>query len=100
MSKIEISKLRLLLKRHSFSTRIELNANDTFAFACADSVVINEDGLFLFVECHERWGNDGVTAFMAAVRGEAPIQPWITDKYVEAKEWLHTQSIPTEVENE
>jgi len=87
------------LLEYALSVKIELNASDTFAYACADSVTIDEDGVPLLIECFSKFGNDGITAFMSEVRGETPIKPWCTEAYYEAKEWLKDRHIPNEIED-
>lgn len=81
-----------LLHGHVFY--IVLNANDTFGYACADSVTMEADGIPLLAECFRRWGSDGVTALMAELRNEDPIKPWINEKYLEARAWVATQPLP------
>lgn len=80
--------------------RLDLNAGDTFAYACADYVTIDETGLPLLLECFNKFQDDGVTAFLSAVRGAEVIKPWQTPKFKEAIEWLKSQNIPPEIPEE
>lgn len=89
-----------LLADHAFSTRIDLFASDTFAYACSDGVMIDETGIPLLMKCYEKWGSDGVTAFVSAVRGQDVIKPWRTRKFKKAASWLATQKLPNEIESD
>ena len=88
------------LQRYLFSARAEINASDTFAYASADSGVIDETGIELLVECHCLYGDDGVKAFLSAVRKSDVIKPWKTPGYYAALAWLTTQDVPDEVDEE
>ncbi len=77
--------------------RVTVNANDTFAYASADSFTVDREGLLMLAECRSRWGHHGVTALMAAIRDWEPIKPWRTDEYQEAREWLAGQTLPEEI---
>lgn len=74
------------LYEHAFS--ITLNANDTFGWACADSVSIAIEDLPKLFEVEKLYGSDGVTAFMSLVADCNVIDPLNTEKYKQAKEYL------------
>ncbi len=67
---------------------IDLNANDTFGYACADSTTIDIQELPGVIELDRLFGSDGVTAFMAHRRQTDPIPPLITKKYKEARKYI------------
>lgn len=81
-----------------FDIRFELNASDTFAYACADSVIVEGlEAYELLNECFDLFGTDGYTAFLSTVRGEDVIEPWKNQKFHEAMEWLKDRDIPKEL---
>jgi hypothetical protein len=66
------------------SMAIVLNASDFFNYACADAVTLDQwdfEWAFPFIK---EWGDEGVNAVMAYVRGAEPIKPWQTPRYLEA----------------
>lgn len=92
-----MDKFYEMLRRHAFGCRIELNANDTFSHATAESFFLDEKGIPLLLQCVERWGHHGVTALMSAVREWDPLAELRTKKYKAAREWLATQQLPKEI---
>ena len=83
---INKSKLVELIDEWTFG--VELNANDTFAYVCADSTFVDSTDLWKLVEVYEKFGNPGVLAFQAHIRKEEPLKELITDKYKEARKYL------------
>ena len=78
---------------------LDLNANDVFAWGCADVCQMTiEEGFDLYFEMHERWGAEGEFAFMAEGRGIEPQEPWFTRghlsraRYDEAREFVRGKS--------
>lgn len=65
-----------------------LNANDTFAYACSDSVDIVIEDLPKLLEVFDKYGNDGINAFMALVREQEVLKELQDDKYLAAVEYL------------
>jgi len=83
-----MSKLSKFLEDYAFS--VNLNANDTFAWGCADSETVEIDELPGLIELRDKFGCDGVNAFMAAKRDcDVMNHPQLmTDKYKEAKQYI------------
>lgn len=52
---------------------VDLNMNDTFAFACADSEKFNADDFDLMVPVIAKYGQSALTAYAAVRRGAEPI---------------------------
>lgn len=52
---------------------IDLNMNDTFAFACADSEKFNADDFTLMVPVIAKYGQSALTAYAAIRRNAEPI---------------------------
>lgn len=71
---------------HAF--RFTLNANDTFGYACADSVEVAIEDLPKLLEVYQKFGNSGVDAFMSLVEEEDVLPELKNDKFKEAKEFL------------
>ena len=81
---------------------IEVNANDLFHYACADSITVYSDDLDIFWMVRKKFGREGEVAFMSLCAGmyeeydEAPepLDEYFTrgimdkDRYEEAKKWL------------
>ena len=65
--------------------------NDTFDYATADGECVRDDQLDLLIAADRQFGNDGVVAWAAQVRGSEPLEPYRTEKYHAAREWLRTQ---------
>jgi len=79
-------RLAALLLHNAFS--IQLNANDTFGYACADSVDISVFDVPELLAVEEKFGVDGVNAFMALVREQEVLPELQTEKYWLAAEYL------------
>lgn len=79
------------LSENAFS--VTLNANDTFGWACADSVDVDLYDVPKLQEIEEKYGHCGVIAFMAKVRGYDPIEPRRTEKYWAAKKELKSYTL-------
>jgi len=82
----EVSAVAKYLYDNAFA--IELNANDTFGYACADSVRVSIEDLPKLLEMDEKFGNDGTLAFMALVEGCDVLKELQSDKYHEAVAYL------------
>lgn len=65
--------------------------NDTFDYATADGERLRDDQLDLLIAAERQFGNDGVVAWAAQVRGSEPLEPYRTEKYRAAREWLREQ---------
>ena len=65
--------------------------NDTFAYATADAERVTDDQLDLLIKMDRQFGQSGVVAWAAQVRGSEPLEPYRTEKYHAAREWLRTQ---------
>ena len=66
--------------------------NDTFAYATADAERVTDDQLDTLITVERQFGNDGVVAWAAQVRGSEPLEPYRTEKYRAAREWLRTSA--------
>ena len=60
---------------------LTMNANDTFGFATADAVEMNVDDIWMALQVYEKYGQDGVTAFMSKIEGAEPLKELRTNKY-------------------
>ena len=69
--------------------------NDTFAYATADAERVTDDQLDLLIKMDRQFGQSGVVAWAAQVRGSEPLEPYRTEKYCAAREWLRTASPAT-----
>ena len=74
---------------YDLANTISLNANDTFGYACAESVDIMIEDLPMLLEVQEKFGYDGVNAFMALVTEQEVLKELQSEKYFEAAEYLH-----------
>ena len=66
--------------------------NDTFAYATADAERVTDDQLDTLITVERQFGNDGVVAWAAHVRGSEPLEPYRTENYRVAREWLRTSA--------
>ena len=77
----------------SYTFYIELNANDFFGYACADSV--KTDNVDLLIKTITNFGQGGLEAFMVHSRGGYPISPIVeklkSSQYTEALAWLQKE---------
>ena len=64
--------------------------NDTFDYATADGECVRDDQLDLLIAADRQFGNSGVVAWAAHVRGSEPLEPYRTENYHAAREWLRT----------
>ena len=80
-----LQKLGSFLERYAFY--IDLNANDMF-YTGADCTTIDVHDLPKLVEVERMFGLSGVAAFQAKVRQEEPLESWVNDKYLAAKDYL------------
>ena len=85
-ARINSELLVKLLCDHSFA--IELNANDTFYYSSADATTVDSQDVWKLLQVYEKYGDDGVNAFMAKLRDEEVLGQLINDKYKEAKKFL------------
>ena len=65
--------------------------NDTFAYATADAERVTDDQLDLLIKMDRQFGQSGVVAWAAQVRGSEPLEPYRTENYHAAREWLRAQ---------
>ena len=65
--------------------------NDTFAYATADGERLRDDQLDLLIKMDRLFGQSGVIAWAAQVRGSEPLEPYRTENYRAAREWLRVQ---------
>jgi len=63
---------------------ITVNANDFFAYCCADAVEIDVDDLYWIGPIVEKYGNEGLNACMSFIRKQKPIKPYITKNFKKA----------------
>lgn len=78
--------LRKLLSEEVFF--ILLNANDTFAYACADVTSVESEDLDKLLEVYEKFGSSGMIAVQACIRKQEPLVQHRTTLYEEAKAYL------------
>jgi hypothetical protein len=76
-------RIKQFLNDYAFC--VHLNANDTFAYACADSERIAVEDLDKLLEVERQYGHHGVTAFMSAKRNCEPLNELITAEYKAAR---------------
>lgn len=67
------------LVKNSFG--IAMNANDFFAYAAADSVIIDYEDLKWVLPIFKKYGGPGIHACMAYIAKKQPIDPWVNDEY-------------------
>ena len=60
---------------------IALNANDFFAYACADMVILDERDLVWVLPIFQKYSWTGIYACMAYIAKQMPIKPYITEKF-------------------
>lgn len=86
---VSVNKMKIDFKfLDDYACYVDLNANDTFGYACADTTTIDVQELPGVIELERLFGIDGVTAFMAHKRQADPIPPHITKKYKEARKYI------------
>ena len=86
VSEKEKADLASLLDNCAFS--VTLNANDTFGYACADSVSVDWADVWMLKEVYDLYGYDGVNAFMSVIRKHDVLPELMTPKYWQAKDHL------------
>jgi hypothetical protein len=84
----EVSVVAKYLYDNAFT--FQLNANDTFGYACADSVSVAIEDLPKLLEVEEKFGGDGTLAFMALVEGCEVLKELQSARYHEAVAYLKT----------
>ena len=67
---------------------ILLLCSDTFTYACADCEEIEKENLIEVCEIYDKFGYDGLVAWVAIRRSEEPIKERQTEEYKEAYEFL------------
>jgi hypothetical protein len=72
----------------AYACFIELNANDTFGYACSDSTAIDIQELPGLIQLEKLFGSGGVDAFMAKKRDCDPIPPLKTKEYKKARKYI------------
>jgi len=82
----QVSKVAEFLYKNAFT--FTLNANDTFGWACADAVDVAITDLPKLLEMDEKFGNDGICAFMALIREEDVMPEAQGDNYKAAVAYL------------
>lgn len=60
---------------------IEMNANDFFGYACADSVRIDIVDLEWVIPIVEKYPNDGINAVMSFIREQFPLPTYQTKNF-------------------
>jgi len=78
---------------------LDLNANDIWGYASADSTTMDADDAHIAVEAMRRWGFNGLLACMSVIEGIEPIAPLCTDAFHEAWTWAVEQDISTDQSN-
>lgn len=79
---------------------IELNANDVFGWACADSVTIDIQELPGVIDLYNKFDSSGVIAFMAKKRDCDPQSGFITKAYKEARKYIEENFVGGEYSEE
>lgn len=74
------------LKKCCFS--VDLNMNDTFGYACAESYNMDIHELDFVLCVYEQYEDDGINAFVAIRNKQDVIKPLQTEKYLEAKKQI------------
>lgn len=74
----------LIIEIVNGSFGIEMNANDFFAYACADSVSLDPKDLPWVTDIYSRFGDEGVNACLSYIGNTLPIEPWRTPGFNEA----------------
>lgn len=69
---------------------IGLNANDFFAYACADCVDMDPFDLEWVVPIVKKYPTSGLDACQAYIRKQMPIPPYITEEFNQAYEEICT----------
>lgn len=62
-----------------------VNMNDTFAWACADAEEFKLKDAGLLREIHDKFGWQGLTAWVSIIRNSTPISPLNTPEYKEIR---------------
>lgn len=81
-----MKKLSRFLEKYTSS--IDLNANDTFGYACSENVTVYISELPGIIELEELFGYNGVLAFMSFKSDQDPLGELVTEKYKEAKKYM------------
>jgi hypothetical protein len=79
-------KLKLIQDLVINSFGIMLNANDFFSVSNADTVCLAPEDLEWFLPIYEKYGNDGLNAFMSYVRDRKVLPHYFNEKFVLAYE--------------
>lgn len=79
---LELNAYRALLDA---SFGIDLNANDFFALATADTVFVEDFLRPVALRLAGEHGYAGIKALMSAVRGEDPHRRWVDQLFLDAK---------------
>lgn len=85
---LKLDKTKLVCILGDWATRIVLNANDIFSYACSASVEVDIADIYKLVEVYTQFGDDGVLAFMAKLKDQDILSRRQSSKYHEAKKYL------------
>lgn len=80
------------------ANEIIVNANDFFAYACADSVVLSTDDLEWALPIIEKYPCAGLDAVISYVVDQQPLEAWRTDEFKMA--YNEIKALNPEVESE
>ena len=72
---------------------IALNANDFFAYACADMLLLEYGDFHWAMPIISKYGYEGEKAVMSKVANTLPIKPHITDRFKQALDEINSQEI-------
>jgi len=75
------------------SLGIALNANDFFAYACADMVLLEYGDFHWAMPILRKYGYEGEKAIMSKIADRLPIKPHITDKFKRALDEINSQKV-------
>lgn len=70
-----------------------LNMNDTFGYACAESVDVDFPDMLVVTELYEKYGKPGVDAWASIKEDVHVIKERDTEKYKEARKEIESNSL-------
>lgn len=79
---VDYTDVRELLYDLMFS--LELNANDFFGWACADSVTVSVFDMWWVLPIVKKYKHSGVSAVMSYIEQSQPIEPHRTENFLKA----------------
>lgn len=86
---MESDKVINLILRNTF--HIVVNANDFFAYACADAVEICPIDLRWIIPIVQKYEHDGLFAAMAYIENQLPLKEYRTKQFIKALRKIKTQ---------